>query len=447
MRVAETIDRQTARDWYRRNRRRSREIFDLIRPEAYLDRPIPLRNPVVFYEGHLPAFSVNTLVKKGLGRPGIDPRFERLFERGIDPEDASAVPGAPAAWPPRPEVQAYGDQADVRILDAFANEELENERNPVMRDGLGVFTILEHEVMHQETLGYMWHRLPFDRKEPPASAPRPVTAGPPPARASVRVPAGPATLGAIPGEIPFGWDNEFPRLRVDVPAFAIDVHDVSNADFMDFVDAGGYGRAELWSAEGWEWLRESATAHPIFWERPDGDGEWRWRGMFEMIPLPPSWPVYVSHAEASAYARWKGARLPTEAEFHRAAYATPDGSERLHPWGDDPPDPSRGHFDFAGWEPMPAGSHPAGQSAWGVHDLVGNGWEWTSTVFRPFPGFAPMASYPEYSTDFFDGKHYVMKGASPATGAELLRPSFRNWFRSAYPYVYATFRCVRDVGP
>jgi formylglycine-generating enzyme required for sulfatase activity len=164
--------------------------------------------------------------------------------------------------------------------------------------------------------------------------------------------------------------------------------------------------------------------------------------MFELIPLPASWPVYVSQAEASAYARWKRRRLPTEAEFHRAAFGTPSGTERVYPWGDSAPDPTRGNFDFASWEPVPVGARPAGASAWGVHDLVGNGWEWTSTVFGPFEGFAPMATYPEYSADFFDGHHYVMKGGSAATAGELLRRSFRNWFRPNYPYVYATFRTV-----
>ena len=106
--------------------------------------------------------------------------------------------------------------------------------------------------------------------------------------------------------------------------------------------------------------------------------------------------------------------------------------------------PHRGVFDFTSWDPEPAGSHPHGASAWGVEDLVGNGWEWTSTPFGPFPGFAPLASYPEYSADFFDEEHFVMKGASPATACELLRPSFRNWFRARYPYVYATFRGVKD---
>jgi formylglycine-generating enzyme required for sulfatase activity len=135
--------------------------------------------------------------------------------------------------------------------------------------------------------------------------------------------------------------------------------------------------------------------------------------------------------------------LPTEAEFQRAAYGGPGGHERRHPWGEDAPAPSRGVFDFSSWDPAPAGSHPAGRSAWGLDDLVGNGWEWTSSVFAPFPGFAALPSYPEYSADFFDGEHFVMKGASPATARELLRPTFRNWFRPRYPYVYATFRCVK----
>jgi len=167
--------------------------------------------------------------------------------------------------------------------------------------------------------------------------------------------------------------------------------------------------------------------------------------MFEPIPLPLAWPVYVSHAEAEAYARWRGVRLPTEAEFQRAAYGTPEEDERPFPWGDAPADARHGVFDFTGWDPAPTGSHPDGRSAWGVDDLVGNGWEWTSTPFAPFPGFRAMAAYPEYSADFFDGDHFVMKGASSATARELLRPTFRNWFRARYPYVYATFRCVRDL--
>lgn len=169
--------------------------------------------------------------------------------------------------------------------------------------------------------------------------------------------------------------------------------------------------------------------------------------MFESIPLPAAWPVYVSQAEADAYARWKRRRLATEAEFHRAAFGTPDGGERMLPW-ERPAiaDASRGNFDFVAWEPVPAGSRPAGASACGVHDLIGNGWEWTASIFAPFPGFKAMASYPEYSAEFFDGQHFVLKGASPATARELVRRSFRNWFRPNYPYVYAKFRTVSSDG-
>jgi formylglycine-generating enzyme required for sulfatase activity len=134
--------------------------------------------------------------------------------------------------------------------------------------------------------------------------------------------------------------------------------------------------------------------------------------------------------------------LPSEAEYHRAAFGTPSGDERPYPWGAQEPDALHGNFDFERFDPEPVDMHPAGASAWGVHDLIGNGWEWTSSVFAPFPGFAPMASYPQYSADFFDGRHYVMKGASPVTSRDLIRRSFRNWFYDDYPYMYAKFRCV-----
>src|SRR4029077_1678114 len=164
--------------------------------------------------------------------------------------------------------------------------------------------------------------------------------------------------------------------------------------------------------------------------------------MFQDVPLPLDWPVYVSHAEASAYARWAGKSLPTEAQWHRAAYGTRSGSERWYPWGDEAPEPRHGNFDFARWEPAAVGAHPAGASGFGVTDLLGNGWEWTSTFFGPFPGFRPFPFYPGYSADFFDGRHYVMKGGSPRTAAIMLRRTFRNWFQPRYPYVYAKFRCV-----
>jgi len=468
------IDRPSVVDWYQRNRARTRAIFDLIDPSAYYSRPIALRNPIVFYEGHLPAFSIISFLRRGLGRPPVDARLETLFERGIDPDSSeTAVPrsGADTAWPSRDEVLDFARRADEAIVSALEEAEFRDDR-PAMQRAEALYTALEHEAMHQETLLYMWHRLPYAQKRRASgSGTRPSTrsgrpehvegrdAGsdqedlrlPPGGRSSagktserIRIPAGTTTLGADRHRITFGWDNEFDQHRVDVPAFEIDVHNVTNAQFLEFVEAGGYRDPSVWSPEHWNWVQENRMTHPSFWSPPEGPAASRcWVGMFDNIALPPDWPVYVSQAEAAAYARWKGRRLPSEAEYHRAAYGTPDGVERSYPWGEAAPSPELGNFDFARFEPLPVGSFPSGASAWGVHDLVGNGWEWTSTIFGPFPGFVPMASYPEYSADFFDGQHYVMKGASTATARELVRRSFRNWFRPNYPYVYATFRTVK----
>lgn len=440
------IDRRLLLDWYVRNRRRSSEIFDLLAGEAYYSRPIALRHPIVFYEGHLPAFSFNTLVKRGLGRPSIDPKLEQLFARGIDPHESQGADEADvevirARWPSREAVRQFAEEADRQVMDALANGDIVQPGHPLLDAAEAAYSILEHEVMHQETLLYMWHRLPYALKRPPDGY-RPSVEGARPVQAWVDVPAGRATLGIDRGRVPFSWDNERPAKVSDVPAFAIERHNVTNADFMAFVESGGYADARWWRPADFAWIRSEGLGHPLFWERDDRDG-WVWRGMFDLVPLPASWPVFVSQAEAYAYAAWRGLRLPTEAEYQRAAYGQAGGGERTYPWGESPPDPSRGTFDFASWDPQPAGSHPAGASAWGVHDLVGNGWEWTSTVFGPFPGFEVIPSYPEYSADFFDGEHFVMKGASPVTARELIRPSFRNWFRARYPYVYAAFRCVR----
>jgi iron(II)-dependent oxidoreductase len=436
------IDREALAARYRRLRDRSRALFDLLTEDAYYTRPIALRHPIVFYEGHLPAFSFNTVVKKALGGASIDEQLERLFARGIDPDTpASTADPAIGAWPARSVVQRFAEEADRRVLDAISNADIERPGDPLLDRANALFGILEHEAMHQETLLYMWHRLPFEQKHAPDGY-RPIQSYQQPAAEWMDVPQGQATLGVDRTSIPFGWDNEFPAHRLLVDAFAIERHDVTNAHYLEFVEAGGYQQEQWWQPQDWQWVQEESIGHPHFWERREN--AWYWRAMFELLPLPQGWPVYVSQAEAAAYARWRGCRVATEGEFQRAAFGTPDGTERTHPWGTDPPATVHGVFDFVSWDPQPAGSHPQGKSAWGVEDLVGNGWEWTSTTFAPFPGFEPSPSYPEYSADFFDGQHAVMKGASPATDATLLRPTFRNWFRTRYPYVYATFRCVRE---
>ena len=164
--------------------------------------------------------------------------------------------------------------------------------------------------------------------------------------------------------------------------------------------------------------------------------------MFHDVPLPLSWPVYVTNQQARAYATWKGLALPTEAQFHRAAYGDPSGFDRPFPWKTDVVKGSPGNFDFQGWDPIPVTADPQGSSAFGVGQMVGNGWEWTATAFQPFEGFHPLATYPGYSARFFDQDHFVVKGAGPLTAGRLTRRSFRNWFRQDYPYAHTSFRCV-----
>lgn len=413
------LTRERFIEWYRDGLRVTRDLFTIPAADAYFDRPIRLRNPIVFYEGHLPAFTVNTLIKLALKRDGIDPDFETLFARGIDPETEAGATSPTDFWPARKDVLAYGSAAEELIVRALCDGPIDDGRVPQRINAEAVFTIIEHELMHQETLLYLFHELPYARKKPipPLRGSGNLTAANV-IRDMVRIPAGDASLGASGTD--FGWDNERPAMSVAVDEFVIDRHNVTNGDYLEFIG------------------RTGAKA-PHFWR--ERDGAWHWRGMFDLIPLPVECPVYVTYEEASAYAAWRGTRLPTEAEYHRAAFGAPSGEERLFPWGDALPDSTRGNYGFAHWDPVPIGSYPAGASAWGVHDLVGNGWEWTSTVFDGFPGFEPMSSYPLYSADFFDGKHYVLKGASPATAPELIRRSFRNWYRPGYPYPYATFRC------
>lgn len=370
-------------------RARTDSLFSLLAPAALYDRPVADRHRLVFYLGHVEAFDWNLISKHAVAKPSFHPSFDKLFAFGIDPEPGGAPADRAADWPAEREVREYGARVR-REIDASIAEIPEQLLN----------VAIEHRLMHAETLAYLFHNLPYESKRgpaPQAEAARPV------ANAMVEIPAGRAILGR-PRNDGFGWDNEFDRHSVDVPAFRISRYKISNREYLEFVQQG--------------------AAAPNFWiER---EGRWFLRGMFGEVPLPLDWPVYVTHAEASAYAKWRGAALPGEAQFHRAA----EGASPVN-------------ADFERWDPVPVDRGPV--SRYGVSQMVGNGWEWTSTVFGPFAGFERFPFYPGYSADFFDGKHFVMKGGSPRTARCMLRESFRNWFRADYPYVYAGFRIVEDA--
>lgn len=421
-------------------------LFDVVKPGALYDRPIAERHRIVFYIGHLEAFDWNLFRGRAFEAESFHPQFDRLFAFGIDPVGGGLPVDQPSDWPRIEEIHAYNHRLRQEIDSRLGNGSwtciaADNGVNGSATDApsrdLLLHVSAEHRLMHAETLAYMFHQLPLDRKL--AQPSRPAPAGAVESRGPVEIPSGTATLGLPRGDS-FGWDNEFAAHVVQVPSFAIDEYKVTNAQFLKFLREGGYQERSLWDDAAWQWITAASVRHPAFWA--ERDGQWFYRAMFAEIPLPPGWPVYVSHAEASAYTRWAGKRLPTEAEWHRAAYGAPRGPERDYPWGSAAPDARFGNFDFAQWNPAPVDAHPAGRSAYGVADLVGNGWEWTSTVFAPFPGFERFSFYPGYSAGFFDGQHYVMKGASARTAACMLRRSFRNWFQPRYPFVYAGFRCV-----
>jgi len=421
-------------------RRNTDALFQSVKPEAIYDRPIPERHRIVFYIGHLEAFDWNLLHERAFGIKAFDPKLDRLFAFGIDPVGGGLPTDQPQDWPPISDVRSYVARIRENLDSAF-EDLLEDEGRQAKLE----FPItqlmqvaIEHRLMHAETLAYMLHQLPLDRKVAPPPDRKLAALGSTPEM--VEIPAGHATLGLRRDSGIFGWDNEFEENTVQVPAFKIDRFKVSNGQFLEFLHAGGYDNPAFWGPADWHWRSTQKISHPGFWLKRDGN--WFFRGMFEERPLPLDWPVYVSHAEASAYARWAGKSLPSEAHWHRAAFGNPSSEENLYPWGNEAPDAARGNFDFQRWDPAPVSAFPKGQSAFGVMDMMGNGWEWTSTLFSPFPGFQPFPFYLGYSADFFDNKHFVIKGGSPRTAACMVRRSFRNWFQPHYPYVYAGFRCV-----
>ena len=390
-------------------RAESDRLFRVLKPEALYERPIAERHRVIFYVGHLDGFDFIQICREALGLKSQNPQLDALFQAGIDPDSAHLPQDTPADWPTIRQVRNYV---------AHCREQVDGYLERAPEDV--VHMALEHRLMHLETLAYMFHN--FERQYKNESLwEDAATSGETPVNRWVEIPSGEAVLGK-PQDGAFGWDNEYKETTRSVPAFRIQRYSVTNGEYKKFVDAG----AEM----------------PHFWVRR-GPSIF-YRGMFGDIPLPLDWPVYVKQAEAEAYANWIGKSLPTEEQFHRAAYGTPGNETREFPWGSGKPDRRFGNFDFHQWNPEPVTATPAGDSAFGVSQMTGNGWQWTRTPFGPFPGFQPRATYPGYSANFFDNEHYVMKGGSPLTAARLLRRSFRNWFRRDYPYMYATFRCVES---
>jgi formylglycine-generating enzyme required for sulfatase activity len=371
-------------------RRLTDELLGIVRSDCLYERPIPERHRIIFYLGHLEAFDWNLMGRYALDLPSFHPSFDRLFAFGIDPEEGGLPADSASEWPQVEEVRCYNSRTREVIDDSLPN----------VPDEI-LHAAIEHRLMHAETMAYIMHQLPYEAKVGPVTERS--AEGSVPEPRGIEIPGGLAKLGRGRDQ-GFAWDNEREPFSERVPAFAIDRYKVTNGEYLEFVREGGQP--------------------PFFWTKR-GD-EWHYRAMFAEIRLPLDRPVYVTKCQAEEYARWRGGELPTEAQFHRAAALSVPSI----------------NSDFRYWDPIPVTADNTPENA--PAQMIGNGWEWTSTVFGPFPGFEPQAYYNNYSAPFFDGAHFVLKGGSPMTAARLLRPSFRNWFRPSYPYIYATFRLVRS---
>jgi gamma-glutamyl hercynylcysteine S-oxide synthase len=375
----------------------------------------PLMSPLVWDLAHIGQQEELWLLRNGNpDRPGmLVPEVERLYDAFVNSR-ASRV-NLPLL--PPTDARAYCGTVRNKVLD----------RLDALPDDDSEFTfalVISHENQHDET---MLQALNLRAGPPLLDGGAPLPAG----RAgvagtSVLVPGGEFVLGVDAVTEPHSLDNERPAHVVDVPAFRIGCVPVTNAEWRQFVDDGGYDNRQWWSERGWSHRQEAGLRAPQFWNTGDLAGTRTRFGHVEAIPADE--PVqHVTYFEAEAYAAWAGARLPTEVEWEKACAWDPvAGARRRYPWGASEPTAHLANLGGDALRPATVGAYPAGASAYGAEQMLGDVWEWTSSSLRPWPGFTPMI-YERYSQPFFDGDHKVLRGGSWAVAAGILRPSFRNW--------------------
>ncbi|MDT5270420.1 MAG: gamma-glutamyl hercynylcysteine S-oxide synthase [Acidobacteriota bacterium] len=411
-------------------------IFDLAEEHELHRSPAFGYRPIIWHLAHMGVFEAYWLLQKLCGQPPLDERYERVFDPIRTPREESKD------LPRRLEMEDYMRRVREGVLEALDRFDFK-EADPLKAGGYIFQLVLEHERQHQETLCYLFQLLDPSKKTHPDVSSHAATGGTTFAVGEmVSVPAGAFLMGA-PWDS-FAYDNERPAHEVTVPSFRIARAPVTNGEYARFVEERGYERREFWTDEGWALREKEDWQCPLYWRR-EGAG-WFERRMFEEGELKIDHPVTgVSWFEAEAYAKFAGKRLPTEAEWEKAAsWDESRGLKRRYAWGDDEPDDTRANFGRRFWGTMPVGAHPQGVSPYGCLDMNGNVWEWTSTPFEGFQGFEPFP-YPEYSAEWFDGDHRVLKGGSWATSASVLRTSFRNFFRRPFRIAFAGLRLAEDA--
>ncbi|MDH6575143.1 ergothioneine biosynthesis protein EgtB [Kitasatospora sp. MAP5-34] len=415
----------TARD-------RTAGLTDCVADHELTAQHSPLMSPLVWDLAHIGNQEELWLLRNVGGRDPMHPEIDPLYDAFEHPR--SERPSLPLL--PPDQARAYAYEVRGRVLDLLAASPLEG--TPLLRDGFAFGLIAQHEQQHDETM-LITHQLRRGAAALVAPAPDPCTAELP---AEVLIPGGPFTMGT--DTEPWALDNERPAHQVDVPAFRLDTTPVSNAAYQRFIADGGYQDSRWWTPEGWEHRCRAELTAPLFWSR-DG-GQWLRRRFGTVEPVPGEEPVlHVSWYEADAYARWAGRRLPTEAEWEKAARHDPaTGRSRRYPWGDAEPGPEHANLGQRHLQPAPVGSYPAGGSPYGVRQLMGDVWEWTASDFRPYPGFRAWP-YREYSEVFFGPEYKVLRGGCFAVAPVACRGTFRNWDYPIRRQIFAGFRTARTV--
>ncbi|WP_396447351.1 ergothioneine biosynthesis protein EgtB [Actinomadura sp.] len=397
----------------------------------------PLMSPLVWDLAHVGNYEELWLLRAAAGQEAMRPEIDGLYDAFEHPR--SERPSLPLL--PPDEARSYIGTVRAKVLDALASARFDTA-DPLTSGGFVYGMVVQHEHMHDETM-LATHQL---RKGAPALLDPVAEPMQKPAGAlgadEVLIEAGPFQMGT--SDDPWAYDNERPVHLVDLPAYYIDVEPVSNAAYLAFMEAGGYDDPRWWDPAGWEWRTRTGKRAPAFWTR-EGD-QWVRRRFGRTEPVPPREPVqHVCWYEADAYARWAGKRLPTEAEWEKAARWDPDAQRsRRYPWGE-VYEEGRANLGQRMLRPSEAGSYPSGASAYGVRRLLGDVWEWTSSDFRGYPGFRSFP-YREYSEVFFGPDYKVLRGGSWATHPLAIRGSFRNWDYPIRRQIFSGFRCARSAG-
>jgi iron(II)-dependent oxidoreductase len=391
----------------------------------------PLLSPLVWDLGHIAAFEDLWLCQQAGGLPALREDLAAVYDATLTPRAKRGE----LSYLPEAEARAFMGDVRRRALEVLEGADLSENADPLTAGGFVWEMIARHEQQHNETMIQALRMA-----EPGVFSPHPRPLPTPPLQSRgpdmVRVDGGEFVLGA--GADGFAYDNERPRQELHLPTFEIDRLPVTNADFAAFVDAGGYHRRDWWTDAGWAWRQAEGIERPLFWT---ADGEQR--DFHRMTSIDPRQPVmHVSWYEADAYARSVGKRLPTEAEWEKAAaWDDAAGESRPYPWGHEPPSDRFANLDQTAFGPARAGAYPAGASPYGALGMLGDAWEWTASDFDSYPGFEAFP-YAEYSEIFFGDSFKVLRGGSWATRARVASTTFRNWDYPQRRQIFTGFRCA-----